>query len=248
MFLVSLEKEDIIISSPDDIWERVSKMKKEDEKVSFLMWVIECFFDINQNIYVNKYTSMDWNSIISEFYVDKDPMRRFKLIHELISGKYLCKDASCPVHPLLINAGKHLNSMNVYDINEAKKLYGEKSQDFISFSKKFNEINSELVKVFCDTKIMFDTQNTQRFQLERAHQRSLQKIMIMGKANVHYSAKVGDDVDQNIQTDEKMLMPHDKEITDGDMLFKEDREKQIKSLIDLKDLKNKKKKAIENKN
>lgn len=201
--------------------------EKRKEKQQQVMQILSKMVQILKEIFEDKIKYMTWTEIISLYHKDKDIMRRYALLHEIITKKNICKDARCPIFPPLLDIGLDLDALPVHDLESAKEYYGIRSPDYTKFVSTLSKINQNLTLVFEDIFKLSAVDSAIEEKVKKAHKRSITTIEKLGKAQIPFQNKeLAKSVDQSIRIDESVLTADDLELKKNYDIFNKQDNKQ----------------------
>lgn len=183
--------------------------------------LLEKLFFLLKDLLVKKYENMPWSKIEEEFYRDKNIQRRYFLIKTVIIEKYICNNRACFTNLNLDPIAKTIDFLpnGVYDLESAKKKYGEKTENYRDFKKTIKACSKNLTLIFQEAHKIFAVNNARKKAIEEAHARSMESMKHMKKYNIPYTKEVATYVDADIDRDERILRGNEKEFSETYNIF-----------------------------
>jgi hypothetical protein len=202
------------------------KGAERDKAKQLVYQTISRLIEVLKGIFNEKYYYMQWDEIIDEFHSDKDIMRRYKFLHQVITQKKVCKNLKCTIFPNLLKIGTKIDSLPVHNLEDAKEFYNKGSPNYRRFERELELISVLLTKVFEEIFKLSAVDNTKKANIKEAFERSKETLNIVGKYNLQYQNKeIGKLIDNQINLDQKILSPEDPELSEDKGLFKKQSEK-----------------------
>ena len=160
-----------------------------------------------------KYQNLPWEEIETEYFRDKDLLRRYILVKTFIFQNYLAEIDEKELECELKEIANKIDSLptGITNLDKGKGYYGEESSDYGKFCDIIDDYSRRLTELFQRVSLIYAKEHRQNFLEDRADNRIKGTIQGIGKAGgkVSYYAQMGRNIDKRIEQDENILTPED---------------------------------------